>query len=306
MQIKLLVLSLIITSICYAQHNQEFYRLKVPQDSALIANNQGLYAQEITNANAKAYYNLAQANWRTKNNAVALTMFTVIEQSELPFFNTDYTVGSDIAGDRTTKVYGYGSATINYKNKASIYLAKLHIEAGRFTKALSYLELAKNTYTTSFSCGTGSSAYGKTMNQLYALCYEGLNQPEKVIELLLPNAIKSRDNNEILARVLKAKYTRQQLKEIKELGLASIEFTLNDYPSTGTTIYNYGTSNAYKVESQHTTGKGTIELFGETLELPIPYLKDGLTATREDFVTVFKDSNLYYLLFEYWEVVLDD
>jgi hypothetical protein len=62
------------------------------------------------------------------------------------------------------------------------------------------------------------------------------------------------------------------------------------------TTENYGEENEKSDTIHYYSGTGTMKLFGITVTLPTPDLKDGETVTREHFLRLFKESPFYEAL----------
>ena len=214
-------------------------------------------------------------------------MFREIEKSELGLFNQTKLYNSDIPEDTIQNKYGYGSFTFNYKNKASIYLTKILIEKKEFGKALNYLTLADIKYQVIFNDGTGSYMYLRAINKLYALCFEGLNQYKKVIELLLPSSLWHYNNNKILRRSLKEVYTFEERKVMKESAISSISYITNE-SEFGEYV------------------QGFIIVFNTKLNLGSVYLKNIKISPTEYFIKSYKDSYLYKDVFKFGNILFND
>ncbi len=152
-----------------------------------------LIDKEPDGKNYQKYYQLACSFWNLEKINQAEKMFLKIISSNEKHYCSTYYNGSDVPGDTSTNIYGYGSVTSHYKNEVALYLTKIYIEKKEFSKALSYLELAVNKYKTSYSCGTGYHRQKEEYDFLYAKCYEGLGENRKLLKLLLSECLERND-----------------------------------------------------------------------------------------------------------------
>lgn len=134
-----------------------------------------LITEQPTKSNHELYFLLAHSLWHLNKLEEAEKMFLTIIASQEDFYTKTYHLSSDLPGDTTSNIYGYGSYTSNYKNKAATYLAKIYIEQKDFKKALSYLDDAVHKYEVSYSCGTAHMWQQAEYDFLYVKCNEGLN-----------------------------------------------------------------------------------------------------------------------------------
>ena len=166
-------------------------------------------------------------------------MFLTIVNSKEKYYASTYYHSSDIPGDKTKNIYGYGSFTSNYKNYSAIYLAKIYLEKKRFDKALQYLEGAVKKYKVTYNCGTGFHRQQEEYDFLYASCYEGLNRHKEVLDLLLPSCLDR--NDEIIIAAIKKTYSQKEIQEGLQKAETSIECSLDTFPSYAYQTSNYGT-----------------------------------------------------------------
>jgi tetratricopeptide (TPR) repeat protein len=179
--------------------------------------------------NYDKYYSLACSLWELNSLTKAEKMFLNIINSNEKYYSTTYDHSSDIPGDFSSALYGYGHFSSNYKNSAAIHLAKIYIEKKEFDKALSFLEDAIKKYEVSYSCGTGYRNQQDEYNFLYGCIYEGQKDYDKVMDLLLPECLTR--NDEIIVRVIKKKYSREEIKEKLQLAENSIQCEFDTEPS---------------------------------------------------------------------------
>lgn len=294
----LLLILLNASHFSLAQSKKEFYRYPSQNDSLLVEKNHTLFDSIPTNLNYQLYFDVAESFWNLNKNKEAKIMFTKIEQSDIIKFKKIYLNNSDVENDTSNATYGYGNFTFNFKNNSCLYLAKILIENKEFEKALKYIKLAEKEYIVEFNCGTGSGNYSNQLLKLYALSYEGLNQLQKVIELFMPNVFYHRSNTDILARVLKKKYSKEELKQINTDALNSIYFKIDDSKSNSYISIN----GELQKKSTYTSGEGFILLFNKEYKLPDPNLKDGETVTKEHFIKAYKNTRFYKDVFTFWTI----
>ncbi len=263
-------------------------------DSQFFVENGFLMEADVNEENYSKFDELACVLWRLGHLEEAEKMFLQIIESNQSFYVGTYYSNSDIPGDTTTNVYGYGSYTSNYKNYASRYLAKIYIEQGKFEKALTYVGLADHTYLVQFNCGTGHRRYRNQIDGLWAMSYLGLEQYDSVMALFFdPFSFSS---NITLIECIKRKYTPTQIQNYLKEAERSIQFTLDTVLSTSSSRHNYGEPDEYTTEAKFTSGSATMSLFGRTVNMRDLYLADGQTATREMFVKRFINSSFYHAL----------
>lgn len=267
------------------------YQSPNDDDKKVLKRYAHLATQQPTSKNYDKYYRLACALWDFNRLQEAEQMFLNIINSTEKHYAVTYHHSSDVPGDTTTTLYGYGSYTSSYKNSAAIYLTKIYILNKQFDKAYKYLEDAVNKYQVTFTCGTGFHMQKDEYDFLYACCYEGLQQYDKVLELLLPECLTR--NDEISVRVIKKLYSTSEIKDYLIKAKNSIQCTFDTFPSY-TYIYS---STGIKLEKADTltyySGSATINLFNKTVDMPRPHLENGDHITKEHFIREFKESSLY-------------
>ncbi|MDM1406199.1 tetratricopeptide repeat protein [Myroides sp. DF42-4-2] len=126
-----------------------------------------------------------------------------------------------IMGDTNNKNKNKKGANLdgaNFKNRAAKELVKIGIEEGNFQEALTYLKLSEQFPYQHF-CGNAFAEEDIYVSLLYAKCYMGLNQPDKAIEVLLPNLLENRlaDNSaavHMVFDILCASYEVDVLREL--------------------------------------------------------------------------------------------
>jgi hypothetical protein len=253
-----------------------------------------LLNSEPTFQNHETYYLLACSLWELNKIDDAKKMFFKIIHSKQPFYEDTYYHSSDIPGDTTKNMYGYGSFTSNYKNYASTYLTKIYIEQKKFDSAYIYLNEAVNKYKVTYSCGTGLHWQQQNYRYLYGLCYEGLKKEKELFELLLPYCFDWQ--NETVIRAIKKKYSKSEIKKYLIKAVESIQCKVDKKPTSYFITSNYGQKNEKIREIKYYSGKGTINLFEKSIELPSPILENGQRLTKRYYIKLFKESNFYISL----------
>lgn len=253
-----------------------------------------LVGQQPTLKNHELYFSLACSLWELEKIPDAEKMFLTIVNSNEIYYSSTYYHSSDIPGDKTKNIYGYGSFTSNYKNYSAIYLTKIYLEQKRFDKALQYLEDAVNKYKVTYSCGTGFHRQQDEYDFLYASCYEGLNKHKEVLDLLLPSCLGR--NDEIIIAAIKNTYSQKEIQESLEKAENSIECSLDTFPSYAYLTSDYGTKKEKTDTIKYFSGTATITLFDRQINMPVPNLENGEHLTKEKFIKLFKESDLYIRL----------
>jgi len=124
-----------------------------------------------------------------------------------------------IAGDTNNKKKKRANLDgTSFKNRAAKELVKIGIEEGNFQEALTYLDLSAQFPYQHF-CGNAFAEEDIYVSLLYAKCYMGLNQPDKAIEVLLPNLLENgfADNSaavHMVFDILCASYEVDVLREL--------------------------------------------------------------------------------------------
>ena len=206
------------------------------------------------------------------------------------YSNTSY-ISSDIPGDTTVSKYGYGSYTFNYKNKSCLFLSRIYLIEEDYDSAQKQLNLAKNTYKATYSCGSGYNYYNGKIDGLQTLCFFGKKEYDKLIKLNLPNYM---NNSKVLIQALRSTYSHEQIVDSLNSAEASLKFAINNSYTTVSTYENYGEENEKEIEYQYLDGKATVLLFGEVVELkPWLNLKADEVATQKMYLNSFRNSSFY-------------
>lgn len=266
------------------------------EDSLYCKAYSNLITVKPTQKNHLDYYKMACSLWQMGKLQEAEKMFLRVINSKAPYYATTYYHSSDIPGDTTTNIYGYGSYTSNYKNSACLYLTKIYIEEEKFDDALKYIVLADKKYTVEYNCGTGYLMYRDKINDLYGIIYEGLGKYDNIIQLFLPEY--STYSSERLSRALKQVYTSSEINDYLKIAENSIICVLDSVQSSTFTIQNFGEKDEITTEIKYISGTATMRLFDKVVTLPKPNLKNGAIATKELFIKEFKATRFYAALID--------
>lgn len=275
-----------------------FYRDSGKAVVKFVKRNVRLIHTNPTEKNHDRYFRLAEALYELNRDEEAKEMFLkIVESHGLSYDSTIvHSANGAIHKTDTTAehqdkyLYGYGSFTSNYKHEAYMILTRIYLEQKDFDKALKYLHLGDRTYGIVFTCGTGYGMYSDGLTNLYALCYEGLGENDKVIDLLLANGYRG---SQILIRAIQAKYTPAQIKDSLGHALESLVFVRDSLPITVTSTIDWGKRTEKETTYSYISGTGEIDLFGHKVHLMAPDLGAGEVMSRDLFLSEFKRSYLY-------------
>jgi tetratricopeptide (TPR) repeat protein len=270
------------------------YHAPDKKDEQLYKSHKSLIGQKPTAKNHELYYSLACSLWELNKIAEAEKMFLTIVNSKEKYYTSTYYHSSDIPGKKIKNIYGYGSFTSNYKNHAAIYLTKIYLQQKKFDIALQFLEDAVKKYKVTFSCGIGFRRQQDEYDFLFASCYEGLARHKDVIELLLPSCLDR--NDDIIIAAIKKIYSEKEIQESLRKAETSIQCSLDTFPSFAYRT-TYSETKKEKIDKlRYFSGKATIILFDRRINMPVPELENGEQLTREMFVKLFKETELYIKL----------
>ncbi len=264
------------------------------EDTSLLKKYSKLITSEPSKTNYENYYFVACSLWELNRLTEAESMFLEIINSTASFYVNSTNYSSDILGDTTSNIYGYGSFTTNYQNYAARYLAKIYIDKKQFKSALRFVEIADKKCTVQFNCGTGHRFYRNEIDNLYGLCYEGLNEYDRVIDLFLPKYYEQQI--EILIRALTSKYSHEDIINQLQLAEKSIVCIIDTVQSSIYSYKNYGEKDEIITETKYTGGEATINLFGKDIDIPCPNLNQNETLSKEILIENFKESGFYLAL----------
>jgi len=268
------------------------YHLPMVTDQENIKEFTYLMEQKPSESNFKNYYKLACSCWQLNKLDEAETLLLNIIGCQEEFYATTYRHSSNVAGDTLNSLYGYGSFTSNYKNAAALYLAKLYLEQKNYTKALQHLEDAVKKYTVTYTCGTGNAFQQEEYTALYAYCYEGLKEYNKVLEVLLPHFFNTHE--EMLIPTIKRLYTQREIEINLLNALTSMQCTFDTLP---TLVIQSNDASGWDTITYY-SGRATINLFGKSVVLYPAARKDVKRVTKEHFIASFKESRFYQQLVE--------
>lgn len=270
------------------------YRSPNKKHEQLYKSHKSIIGQQPTAKNYELYYSLACSLWELKRITEAKKMFLTIVNSKEKYYASTYYHSSDIPGDKTKNIYGYGSFTSNYKNYAAIYLTKIYLEQKKFDTALQFLDDAVKKYKVTYSCGTGFHRQQDEYDFLYASCYQGLNRHKDVIDLLLPSCLDR--NDDIIIAAIKKTYSEKEIQESLQKAETSIQCSLDTFPSFAYQT-TYSETKKEKTDTlRYFSGTAIIILFDRQINMPVPNLENGERLTREMFLKLFRESDFYIRL----------
>ncbi len=288
-KMMLRTLSVLLIIIVFPLHgkSQVFHRTVEKKDRTFVKKNSDLITADPKGKPVEPYFRLAQSLWELQRIEEAKILFFKIVESELVEYNEFYYFSSDLAYDTSSNLNEYETFSYNYKNSACLYLTEICIEQQKFEEAQSHLDAAINKYPTDYFCGTAYIYYFARLRHLKGLCFEGLGQTDKAIELLVPYCF--RENNETLLRILKATFQHQELKEQMDTAIATIQITVDTIVSKS----YINTEKGENIAITYTSGSGTIILYNQTVVLPRPKLGNGESVTSQHFIDAFLSSSFY-------------
>lgn len=267
------------------------YHLPMAIDQANIKEFGYLSDQKPTENNYKGYYKLACSLWQLNKLEEAEPLLLNIINSQEKYYTSTYRNSSDVSGDTSTNLYGYGSYTSNYKNGAALYLAKLYLQQENYKKALQCLEDAVKKYPVNYTCGTGSSYQQEEYTTLYTYCYEGLKQYSKMLDVLLPHFQTYR--GEMLIPTIKRMYKPKEIESYLQKAISSMHCTFDTLPTT--VVQTSNVQGKWDTVTYY-SGRASINLFGRSVALYPSIRKDGERITKDDFIKSFKESRFYQQL----------
>jgi tetratricopeptide (TPR) repeat protein len=244
-------------------------------DYTLYTSHSHLVNQLPNEKNHKKYYELATALWNINKVPLSEKMFLNILNSKIKPYNSP-----GIPGD-----------TLNYKNSACIYLAKICVEQKKFQKALYYLDMAVKKYKVTYSYGTAYIHEQDEYNFLYATCYEGLGMYKKVVELLLPGCLNW--DSPMLIRSIKKIYTEKEIKKYLVYAERSLRCSVESFQSTSKVVYDNVQKDEKKDTMRYYAGARTMILFGMKITLPYPSLEETEQLTKNYYLRCFRKSSFY-------------
>lgn len=285
------------TNIIIESHQMPFsylfhYDQEVSKDRKTIKKFGKLLEETPNEKNYDNYYELACAYWNLSDNDNAENLFLKILNSNETHYNKTELNNSDIPYDTTTNIYGYGSYTFSYKNKACLYLCKINLERKNYEEALKYIELADKKYKTSYSCGTGYRRQLDEYNFLYATCYEGLGKYNQVLDLLMPEVLNR--NDEISVNAIKKLYSQKEIENEISKGEKEIKVEIDKEPN-----YSYTSWTDPKTKKEITDSAiyfpatAKITLFSYEIEMTNNDLNHIKKINNEIFVADFRKTDFY-------------
>jgi hypothetical protein len=213
-----------------------------------------------------------------------------IERSKLKQYTGTYRLSSDVPGDTSSNLYGYGSCDFNYKNEACLYLARVYLEKKEFEKAYKYTILADSAYKVYFTCGTGNAMYESELEGLYSACYEGLRRYKDMFRIEMPYWYSYNPN---LTDAIKKFYSSDEIKKYLDTAESTLIFKLDTVLTTADSYTDYGTKNQKVDTIKYRSGNATMRLFGYNISFPEENLKNGGVATRDYYVRFWHTNHFY-------------
>jgi tetratricopeptide (TPR) repeat protein len=248
-----------------------------------------LLEEKPTDKNYQNYARLARTLWNLNRIDEAEKMFLTIYGSREEYYTSTYQHNSDIPGDTSSNIYGYGSFTSHYKNDAAKHLSKIYIVKKEFTKALSFLDSATKRYPVVFTCGTGAGIKRNENLFLYASCHNGLQNYEKTIELLLPDCLGRHDD--LIITAITNSFTVEEIKSkllLAEQSLTYVADTMAYY--TVTRSSDNGTSTTSEMKY---AGFAEVLLFGWQVQIPSVLVQSEPHIDKATYMKAFKESHFY-------------
>lgn len=117
-----------------------------------------------------------------------------------------------------------------YKHRTARLLAEIALQEKDYDAAEEYIEIFDKKYPYQHFCGNEWSAYHNYVAVMRARVYEGTNQTQKALEILLPyifdDGLSSNENVlDQLIGLLSKNYSKESIREELTLSLASLEVT---------------------------------------------------------------------------------
>ena len=260
-------------------------------DSLIYESSFALADSELTVENLDRYQRLAYAMLYLGKLPEAKRMFLAIFNSKPESVTERRSYTSDIPGDTTSNIYGYGSFTTNYMHSICLTLAAISLGEQHPAEALDYVRLADEEYPLQYNCGTGHQYYRERMDGYYGLCYDGLNWTDTILDKFLPKYYDYSCG--ILVKTIRKKYSSEEIHKQIDIAESSIQFTPDTFQCHSYVTSDYGTPQAKTTELTYTTGDGTMILFGHKIELQRLSLQDGEVISKEHFIKEFRETGFY-------------
>ena len=165
---------------------------------------------------AKAHYNIAETYMQKKDTVNAKKIFEEILRSD--YDDTDKGgIGSGIMGEPYAL----------YKYHCCTYLAEIALAEKKYTDALEYTRMFIEDYPYRHFCGNEYEASAIYSAYMLARCYEGLDQTDRAIGILLKKSMYTGLANndylvDLLVQLLKKQRSVEEIKKEFERASASI------------------------------------------------------------------------------------
>ena len=164
----------------------------------------------------RAHYNVAYINYQLKDYGTAKTIFQEIltkpyNEHDLNSLMEPYTL---------------------FKHRSSRHLAEIAILEKDYESAEEYIEMFDKKYPYKHFCGNEWAAYHQEVALMRAQVYEGMNQLQKALEVLLPRTFNEFlvSNDEVLDRLiylLENNYSKESIREELTSSLKSLKVEVN-------------------------------------------------------------------------------
>jgi len=218
---------------------------------------------------AKSFYNMGDIYMTKKNFSKAKEIFLAI-------LDADYDEMDK--GGRGEGIMGEPYAL--YKNNSSKCIAEIALIEKNYTDALNYTNLFAHVYPYQHFCGNEYKANDIYIAYTYARCYEGLQQTDKAIEVLLPECMGSglAGNNYVVKMacdLIQRKYSKDQIR--RELEQAASQIRLKTKRRSGYK-YDYYYTSVFGTEIEITEYCGTVD-YKEASKL------EGVELYKMNFIT---------------------
>jgi hypothetical protein len=269
-----------------------FIRHSSSQDDKLNANKFAYLKDRLPNLqNIDNYFALACAYWNLNQLQDAEFLFKKIYDSA-NIFNITARYNSDVKGDTSTNLYGYGSYSYNILNDVCIYLCMINIENEKFEQANKYLNDAKKKYKTSYSCGTGANLQQDKYDFLTGLCFEGMGEYQKALNLLAPKALVR--NDDISIRIIKKLYAPTEIQKELERAMDAITFKAYDHQSYSyTTTYSTDKNTSVNDTNFYYISNAKITFLNVEYEVPSIQISDPTMDNKFIHIAKFKQTYFY-------------
>jgi tetratricopeptide (TPR) repeat protein len=271
---------------CYGYHHQSKWADSVAETYGYLC------AQMPADSSYENYYEVACALYELDRVDEAQKMFEQIAHSEIAGYAHGVTYASDIPGDTSSNIYGYGSFKLNYKSSAHTYLCKIFLEKQQYLAALVHYKLTQGANACQYNCGTGAMMKHAEDLCLEASCYQGLGEYRKVLDLLMPKCLER--SEDISIRSIRALYTQEEINTAIQYAERTILVWQDSFAVT--TTKNYYKGNGKLVEGVpviYYPTSAAFTLFGYTAVLKLSDAQHPEIGNIEEMLKLFRETNFY-------------